>query len=252
MKLCMTLFFHLSNLRVDYKYSIRVDSAVKEKRVSEDPLVALIQENPQLIQLKYFMDLARKNPPTKEREGPPSASSLPHPRLRRAQLLLYAASSHSLTLSAPRATASSFAQPAGSPPSSSRPHGRCSASSSLLVSGWASPSSPAWLRWTLAGSSPSSPSPHARFCFSLATGCSLAGAHRAGLAPHSREEHRRAHHRAAQQARKERRRGMGRSTPQIGEERRRRLDQAPCCTDQGCSIPAACSTSGHPLTELFS
>ncbi|KAF7027533.1 hypothetical protein CFC21_039566 [Triticum aestivum] len=43
---------------------------------------------------------------------------------------------------------------------------------------------------------------------------------------------------------------MGRSTPQIGEERRRRLDQAPCSTDQGRSIPATCSTSSHPLTEF--
>jgi hypothetical protein len=34
-------------------------------------LEALIEENPQLILIKYFEDLAKKNPPTKESKAPP-------------------------------------------------------------------------------------------------------------------------------------------------------------------------------------
>jgi hypothetical protein len=55
--------------------SVRVDSTVKEECTSEDPLAAFIQANPQLILLKYFVDLAKNNPPTKESEGPPPKES---------------------------------------------------------------------------------------------------------------------------------------------------------------------------------
>ena len=50
--------------------SIRLDSVVKEK-LAEDRLAALIKKHPQLIQIKYFEDLAKKNPPTKEKKAPP-------------------------------------------------------------------------------------------------------------------------------------------------------------------------------------
>ena len=50
--------------------SIRVDSAVKEK-LSEDRLAVLIEKNPQLILIKYFEDLAKKNPPAEEKKAPP-------------------------------------------------------------------------------------------------------------------------------------------------------------------------------------
>ena len=49
---------------------IRVDSAVKEK-LAEDRLAALIEKNPQLILIKYFEDLAKKNLPAKEKKAPP-------------------------------------------------------------------------------------------------------------------------------------------------------------------------------------
>ena len=49
---------------------IRVDSAVKEK-LAEVCLAALIEKNPQLILIKYFEDMANKNPPTKEKKAPP-------------------------------------------------------------------------------------------------------------------------------------------------------------------------------------
>ena len=49
--------------------SIRVDSAVKEKR-AEDLLAALIEKNQQLILIKYFEDLAKKNLPSKEKNAP--------------------------------------------------------------------------------------------------------------------------------------------------------------------------------------
>ena len=54
--------------------SIRVDSAVKEKR-AEDRLAAFIEKNPQLILIKYFEDLAKKNLPTKEGKAPPRKES---------------------------------------------------------------------------------------------------------------------------------------------------------------------------------
>ena len=50
--------------------SIRVDSAVKEK-LAEDRLAALIEKNLQLILLEFFEDLAKKNPPAKEKKAPP-------------------------------------------------------------------------------------------------------------------------------------------------------------------------------------
>ena len=46
--------------------SIRVHSAVKEK-VTEDRLAALIEKHPQLILIMYFEDLAKKNPPAKDK-----------------------------------------------------------------------------------------------------------------------------------------------------------------------------------------
>ena len=49
--------------------SIKVDSAVKEK-LAEDRLPALIEKHPQLILIKYFEDLARKNSPAKEKKAP--------------------------------------------------------------------------------------------------------------------------------------------------------------------------------------
>ena len=54
--------------------SIRVDSVVKEKR-AEDLLAALIEKNQQLILIKYFEDLAKKNPLAKERKAPPCKES---------------------------------------------------------------------------------------------------------------------------------------------------------------------------------
>ena len=49
--------------------SIRVDSAVKVK-LADDHLVALIAKHLQMILIKYFADLAKKNLPTKESKAP--------------------------------------------------------------------------------------------------------------------------------------------------------------------------------------
>jgi len=49
---------------------IRVDSTMKEK-LAEDQLAVLIEKHPQLILIKYFEDLAKKNPPAKEKKDPP-------------------------------------------------------------------------------------------------------------------------------------------------------------------------------------
>ena len=128
-----------------------------------------------------------------------AASSLPHSRLPRAQLLLYAASSHSLTLLPAPASSPSPRSPdhrrrprahtGGAPPLPPiRPDPRHTASRTrsqpsavARVSGWASPSSPEWLRWTPATPLHLLPRPNERFGFPLATGCSLVGCIGLGL-----------------------------------------------------------------------
>ena len=58
---------------------------------------------------------------------------------------------------------------------------RSQPSSVVRVSGWASHSSPEWLRWTPATPLHLLPHPNARFGFPLATGCSLVGCIGLGL-----------------------------------------------------------------------
>ena len=55
--------------------SIRVDSTEMEKSV-EDRLEALLKKNPQLILMKFFVDLAKKNPPAKEGKATPRKEPL--------------------------------------------------------------------------------------------------------------------------------------------------------------------------------
>ena len=57
------------------KSSIRVDSTVVVKS-TEDRLEALLEKNPQLILMKFFVDLAKKNPPAKEGKAPPRKEPL--------------------------------------------------------------------------------------------------------------------------------------------------------------------------------
>ena len=60
--------------------SIRVDSTVAEKS-AEDRLEALLEKNPQLILMKFFVDLAKKNPPAKEGKAPPCKEPLSPPTI---------------------------------------------------------------------------------------------------------------------------------------------------------------------------
>ena len=55
--------------------SIRVDSTNTEKS-SESRLEELLEKNPQLIVMKFFVDLAKKNPPAKEGKATPRKESL--------------------------------------------------------------------------------------------------------------------------------------------------------------------------------
>ena len=55
--------------------SIRVDSTDTEKS-SEYRLEELLEKNPQLILMKFFVDLAKKNPPAKEGKAPPCKAPL--------------------------------------------------------------------------------------------------------------------------------------------------------------------------------
>jgi hypothetical protein len=50
--------------------SSRFNSTVKESRASEDRLAALLKENPQLILIKFFVDLSKKEAPPKESVDP--------------------------------------------------------------------------------------------------------------------------------------------------------------------------------------
>ena len=50
--------------------SSRFNSMVKESRASEDRLAALLKENPQLILIKFFVDLSKKEAPPKESVDP--------------------------------------------------------------------------------------------------------------------------------------------------------------------------------------
>ena len=60
--------------------SIRVDSTDKEKSV-DDRFEALLEKNPQLILMKFFVDLAKKNPPAKEGKAPPRKEPLSPPTI---------------------------------------------------------------------------------------------------------------------------------------------------------------------------
>ena len=60
--------------------SIRVDSTDTEKS-AEDCVEELLEKNPQLIIMKFFMDLAKKNPPAKEGKAPPRKEPLSPPTI---------------------------------------------------------------------------------------------------------------------------------------------------------------------------
>ena len=60
--------------------SIRVDSTEKEKS-ADDRLEAFLEKNPQLILMKFFVDLAKKNPPAKEGKAPPRKEPLSPPTI---------------------------------------------------------------------------------------------------------------------------------------------------------------------------
>ena len=60
--------------------SIRVDSTDTEKS-SEYRLEELLEKNPQLILMKFFVDLAKKNPPAKEGKAPPRKEPLSPPTI---------------------------------------------------------------------------------------------------------------------------------------------------------------------------
>ena len=60
--------------------SIRVDST-DTKKSSEDRLEELLEKNPQLILMKFFVDLAKKNPPAKEGKAPPCKEPLSPPTI---------------------------------------------------------------------------------------------------------------------------------------------------------------------------
>ena len=60
--------------------SIRVDSTDTEKS-SEYHLEELLEKNPQLILMKFFMDLAKKNPPAKEGKATPHKEPLSPPTI---------------------------------------------------------------------------------------------------------------------------------------------------------------------------
>ena len=60
--------------------SIRVDSTDMEKG-AEDCLEELLEKNPQLIIMKFFVDLAKKNPLAKESKAPPRKEPLSPPTI---------------------------------------------------------------------------------------------------------------------------------------------------------------------------
>ena len=60
--------------------SIRVDSTDTEKS-AEDGLEELLEKNPQLIIMKFFVDLAKKIPRAKEGKAPPRKDPLSPPTI---------------------------------------------------------------------------------------------------------------------------------------------------------------------------